>query len=67
MAIEMHLQLQNRSRSFVVLINLATYVKRLKALPAFCRQKKNNRFHLALGIIAKPEIEAQGICVPFLM
>lgn len=67
----MHLQLQNRSRSFMVFIYSASPGKELKALPAFCRWKRANRFHLALGITAKsavePEIEPQGICVPCLM
>lgn len=72
MAIKTHLQLQNRSRSFVALINPAPPVKKAKSTAYILQmEKKSNRFHLALGITAKPvvepEIDAGWICIPFLM
>lgn len=72
MAIKMHLQLQNRSRSLAVLISSATPVKKAKSTVYVLQMKKKvNRFHLALGIIAKPvvepEIEPEHIHVPFLI
>lgn len=71
MAIKMHLQLQNRSRSFVELINPATPVEKAKSTAYILQMEKSNRFCLVLGIIAKPvvepEIEPESIHVPFLI
>lgn len=55
-----------------MLISSATPVKKAKSTVYILQMKKKvNRFHLALGIIAKPvvepEIEPERIHVPFLI
>lgn len=71
MATKMHLHLQNRSRSSVVLINPATPGKKAESIAYILQKEKRSRSRLALGIVAKPvigpEIEPRGICAPFLM
>lgn len=71
MATKMHLHLQNRSRSSVVLINPATPGKKAESIANIFQMEYRSRFHLAPGIVAKPvagpEIEPRGICTLFLM